>query len=54
MSNAVFNVNFLAVVYSEILGGPIFTLGGPTPPGRAPCRRNFFYTKRVKTLLDTV
>jgi len=30
MSNGVFNFNFLALVFSEILGGPKFTLGGPT------------------------
>ena len=34
MSNSVFNFNFLALVFSEILGGPKFTLGGHTPPGR--------------------
>jgi len=34
MSNGVFNFNFLALVFSEILGGPKFTLGGPMPPGR--------------------
>ena len=32
MSNGVFNFNFLALVFSEIFGGPKFTLGGPTPP----------------------
>jgi len=32
MSNGVFNLNFLAILLSEILGGPKFTLGGPTPP----------------------
>jgi len=32
MSNGVFNFNFVALVFSEILGGPKFTLGGPTPP----------------------
>jgi len=46
MSNGVFNFNFLALVFSEILGGTKFTLGGLTPPGR-PYRRNFFYPKRV-------
>ena len=46
MSNGVFNFNFLALVFSEILGGPKFTLGGPTPPGR-PLLENFFYPKRV-------
>jgi len=34
MSNGVFNFKFLALLLSEILGGPKFTLGGPTPPGR--------------------
>ena len=28
MSNDIFNFNFLALVLSEILGGPKFTLGG--------------------------
>ena len=28
MSNGVFNFNFLALVFCEILGGPKFTLGG--------------------------
>jgi len=32
MSNGVFNFNCLALLLSEILGGPKFTLGGPTPP----------------------
>jgi len=31
MSNGVFNFNFLALVFSDILGGPTFTLGGHTP-----------------------
>jgi len=34
MSNGVVNFNFLAVLLSEILGGPKFTVGGQTPPGR--------------------
>jgi len=46
MSNGVFNFNFLALSLFEILGGPKFTLGGPTPPGR-PLAENFFYPKRV-------
>jgi len=46
MSNGVFNFNFLALVVSEILGGPKFTLRGPTPPGR-PLAEKFFYAKRV-------
>ena len=32
MSNGVFNFNFLALLLSEISGGPKFTLGGFTPP----------------------
>ena len=31
MSNGVFNFNFLALVFSEILGGPKFTLGDLRP-----------------------
>jgi len=31
ISNCVFNFNFLALSLFEILGGPKFTLGGPTP-----------------------
>ena len=34
MSNCVFNVNILALVLFGILGGPKFTLGGPTASGR--------------------
>ena len=44
MSNGVFNFNFLALVFSEIFGGPKFTLRGPTPLGRH-LSANFFYTK---------
>ena len=36
MSNGIFNFNYIAFLLSEILGGPKFTLGGPTPPGRPP------------------
>jgi len=46
MSNSVFNFNFLALVFSDILGGPKLTLGGHTPPGRF-LSENFFYPKRV-------
>jgi len=46
MSNGVFNFNFLALLLSETLGGPKFTLGGPTPPGR-PLAETFLYPKRV-------
>ena len=34
MTNGVFNFNFLALLLAEILGGPKFTLGGPTASGR--------------------
>ena len=46
MSNGIFNFNFLALVFSEILGGPKFTLGALRPLD-ATYRRNFFYQKRV-------
>ena len=36
MSNCVFNFNILALVVSDILGGPKFTLGGPVPPSTPP------------------
>jgi len=46
MSNGVFNFNFLALLLSEMLGGPKFTLGGPKPPGRT-LAEIFFYAKRI-------
>ena len=46
ISNGVFNFNFLALLFSEILAGPKFTLGVPTPPGR-PLAEKFLYPKRV-------
>jgi len=46
MSNGIFNFNFLALLLSEILGGPKFTLGGHTPLGR-PLAEKYFYPKRV-------
>jgi len=44
MSNGVFNFNFISLLLSEILGGPKFTLGGPTPPGR-PLAEKVLYPK---------
>ena len=41
MSNGVFNFNFLALLLSEILGGPKFTLGGPVPPCTPTSGKNF-------------
>jgi len=46
MSNGVFNFNFLALLLSEILGVPKFTLGGPTPLG-CPRAEKFLYPERV-------
>jgi len=46
MSNGVFNFNFLALVFSEILGRSQIYTRGPTPPGR-PLAENFFHLKRV-------
>ena len=46
MSNGVFNFNFLALLLSEILGGPKFTLRGPKPTGR-PLAEKLLYPKRV-------
>jgi len=45
-SNDIFNFNFLALVVSEILGGPKFTLGGRVPPVRS-LAEIFLYRKRV-------
>jgi len=53
MSNGIFNFIFLALVFSEILGGPKFTLGAPTPPGR-PYRRNFFTQSEYFTISNCV
>ena len=45
ISNCIFNFNFLALVVSEILGGPKFALGGPAPP-KAPFAEKFFHTHK--------
>jgi len=42
MSNGVFNFNFLALLLSEILGGPKFTLGA-----LRPLAEKFLYSKLV-------
>ena len=49
MSNGVFNLNFLALLLSELLGGPKFTLRDPTPPGRPPGGDSF--VPKASTLL---
>ena len=46
ISNCIFNCNFLALVLSEILGGPKITLGGTAPPGCFLAEK-FLYPKRV-------
>ena len=53
MSNGIFNFNFLALLLSEILGGPKFTLGGPTPPGR-PLAEKFFTQSEYFTISNCV
>jgi len=49
MSNCVFNFNVLALVVSEILGGPEFRLGGPVPPCTPPSGK--FFVPEASTLL---
>jgi len=44
MSNCVVNFDILALVVSEILGGPKFTLESPMPPCTPPSG-NFFVTE---------
>ena len=46
ISNCVFNFNILPLVVSEILGGPIFKLGGAVTPV-CPLVQNFLYPRRV-------
>jgi len=53
MSNGVFNFNFLGLSLFEILGGPKFTLGGPTPPGR-PLAEKFFTQSEYFTISNCV
>ena len=54
MSNGVFNFNFLALVFYEILGGGAkFTLGGPMPLD-APYRRNFFTQSEYFTISNCI
>jgi len=53
MPNGVFNFNFLALLLSEILGGPKFTVGGPMPPGR-PLAEKFFTQSEYFTMSNCV
>jgi len=49
MSNGVFNFNFPALVFSEIIGGPKFTLGSPTP-----LAEKFLYQSEYFTISNCV
>ena len=53
MSNGIFNFNFLALVFSEILGGPKFTLGALRPLD-ATYRRTFFTKSEYFTICNCV
>ena len=53
MSNGIFNFTFLALVFSEILGGPKFTLGALRPLD-ATYRRNFFTKSEYFTISNCV
>ena len=53
MSNGVFNFNFLALLLSELLWGPKFTLWCPTPPGR-PLAEKFLYQSDYFTISNCV
>jgi len=53
MSNCVSKFNFLALLLSEILGGPKFTLGGHTPPGR-PLAEKSLYQSEYFTISNCV
>ena len=53
MSNGIFNFNFLALVFSEILGGPKFTLRALRPLD-ATYRRNFFTNSEYFTISNCV
>jgi len=53
MTNGIFNFNFLALVFLEILGGPKFTLGALRPLD-ATYRRNFFTQSEYFTICNCV
>ena len=53
MTNGIFNFNFLALVFSEILGGPKFTLGALRPLD-ATYRRIFFTKSEYFTISNCV
>ena len=53
LSNCVFNFNILAVIVSEILGGPKFMLGGPVPTVR-PLVEKFLHRGEYFTMSNGV
>ena len=53
MSNGILNFNFLALVFSEILGGPEYTLGALRPLD-ATYRRIFFTNSEYFTISNCV
>ena len=53
MSNGIYNFNFLALVFSEILGGPKFTLGALRPLD-ATYGRIFFTKSEYFTISNCV
>jgi len=53
MSNGVFNFNFLALVFFEILGGAQIYTRGPYTPW-TPYRRNFFTKSEYFTISNCV
>ena len=50
LSNGISNLNFLALVLYEILGGPKFTLGGVTPPGHSMAEKKLTYASYAQVL----
>jgi len=53
MSNGVFNFNFLALVFSEILEGSQIYTRGPSPPG-PPYRKIFLTQSEYFTISNCV
>ena len=52
--NCVFNFNILPLVVSEILGGPIFKLGGAVPPCTPPSETFFCTSGEYVTMSNGV
>ena len=54
MSNGVFNFNFLALVFSEILGGSQIYTSGPYAPWTPPIGEIFFTQSEYFTISNCV